>query len=172
MDMGRRIFALVRTAFFATLFLLLWLRWIPFWIVGRDAYADPRPAGFPLLAIGIALGLWCAFEFAWRGLGTPAPFDPPRRLVVTGLYRFVRNPMYVGLGIALIGEAIVFPHLTISLLVMLGVLWIATNTFIVAYEEPTLRRLFGEEYALYCSAVRRWIPRLTPFDMPKGAAVQ
>ena len=170
--MGRKIFALVRTAFFATLFLLLWLRWIPFWFVGRDAYADARPIGWPILAAGVLLGLWCAFEFAWRGLGTPAPFDPPRRLVVSGLYRFVRNPMYVGVGIALIGEAIVFPHLTTFLLIMLAVLWIATTVFIVVYEEPTLRRLFGADYENYCANVRRWIPRLTPFDIEKKPAVQ
>src|SRR5215467_3329372 len=73
--MGRRAFALLRTAFFASLFLLLWTRWVPLWFVGGHAYVDPRPAGYPIMAFGLLLALWCAFEFAWRGLGTPAPFD-------------------------------------------------------------------------------------------------
>ena len=161
--MARRAFALLRTAFFATIFLLLWLRWVPLWIVGAHAYANPRPAGFPIMAAGLLLGLWCAFEFAWRGEGTPAPFDPPRKLVVSGLYRFVRNPMYVGVGIALIGEAVAFPNLTNFMIVMLIVLWISVTGFILLYEEPTLRRLFGDDYVEYCRNVHRWLPRLTPY---------
>ena len=161
--MARRLFALLRTAFFATIFLLLWLRWVPLWFVGSHAYDNPRPAGLAILAIGLLLGLWCAFEFAWRGLGTPAPFDPPRKLVVTGLYRFVRNPMYVGVGIAILGEAVAFPRLTNFSLLLLIVLWIVVTGVILFYEEPTLRRLFGDDYIEYCRNVRRWIPRLTPW---------
>jgi len=162
--MARRAFALLRTAFFATIFLLLWLRWVPLWIVGGGAYADPRPAGYPVMGIGLLLGLWCAFEFAWRGEGTPAPFDPPRKLVVSGLYRFVRNPMYVGMGIAIVGEAIAFPRLTNVMVAMLVILWIAVTAFVMFYEEPTLRRLFGDDYVEYCRHVRRWLPRLTPYN--------
>ena len=162
--MGRKAFALLRTAFFASIFLLLWLRWVPLWFVGGKAYADPLPAGYPIMAAGILLGLWCAFEFAWRGEGTPAPFDPPRKLVVTGLYRFVRNPMYVGVGIALIGEAITFPHLRNFLAMLLIVLWLAVTGFVMFYEEPTLRRMFGDDYVEYCRNVRRWLPRLTPYQ--------
>jgi protein-S-isoprenylcysteine O-methyltransferase Ste14 len=130
-----------------------------------------RPAGLPLFAIGLGIGLWCVFEFAWRGLGTPAPFDPPKQLVVSGPYRFVRNPMYVGFFLAVIGEAIAFPHLTRFMLLLLVALFIATTLFISFYEEPTLRRLFGADFEHYCANVRRWIPRLTPFDMQRTPAL-
>ncbi|HSP35745.1 MAG TPA: isoprenylcysteine carboxylmethyltransferase family protein [Thermoanaerobaculia bacterium] len=170
--MARKIFALIRTAFFATLFLSLWLWFLPRWAAGPDAYAGARAFGLLVLALGIAIAGWCAFEFAWRGLGTPAPFDPPRRLVISGAYRYVRNPMYVGGGIATIGEAIAFPHLTGFMLIMTAALWVASTIFIAIYEEPVLRRMFGDDYVTYCANVRRWIPRLTPFDMPKVPAVE
>ncbi len=169
--MGRKIFAVVRTTIVATLFLSLWLWFLPRWTVGAHAYDDPRPLGWIVFAPGLALAAWCAFEFAWRGLGTPAPFDPPRRLVVSGPYRYVRNPMYVGAGVAILGEAITFPRLTSLMLILFGALWIMSTLFIVVYEEPTLRRLFGEDYVEYCRHVHRWLPRLTPFDNPTKAAV-
>lgn len=162
---------LARTVVVSTLFLTLWLWLLPRVVVGPAAYADSRLAGWIIAATGLAIGLWCVFEFAWRGLGTPAPFDPPKKLVITGPYRFVRNPMYVGFFIALIGEAIAFPHLTRFMLIMLIMLWMATTIFIVVYEEPTLRRMFGDEYAEYCRQVRRWVPRLTPFDNARIAAL-
>ncbi|HSP17590.1 MAG TPA: isoprenylcysteine carboxylmethyltransferase family protein [Thermoanaerobaculia bacterium] len=167
----RRVFALIRTVIIATFFLSLWLWFLPRWAVGNNAYADARLAGLILFIPGLLLAGWCALEFAWRGFGTPAPFDPPRRLVISGPYRFVRNPMYVGAGIAFLGEAITFPHLTTLMLAVFVVTWIASTVFIVVYEEPTLRRLFGDDYANYCRHVRRWLPRLTPFDNQTKAAV-
>jgi protein-S-isoprenylcysteine O-methyltransferase Ste14 len=122
------------------------------------------------VAIGAAIGLPCIWEFAWRGLGTPAPFDPPRRLVVTGPYRWVRNPMYLGMGIALLGEAIVFPHLTRVILIMIATMWVAVSVFIIAFEEPVLRTMFGKDYEAYCREVRRWIPRFKPFDKTQTPA--
>ncbi len=160
--MGRKIFAVVRTIAVATLFLSLWLWFLPRWTVGRHAYDDPRPLGWFVFVPGLALAVWCAFEFAWRGLGTPAPFDPPRRLVVSGPYRYVRNPMYVGAGMAILGEAITFPNLTSLMLILFGALWLGSTLFIIVYEEPTLRRLFGNDYVEYCRHVHRWLPRLTP----------
>jgi protein-S-isoprenylcysteine O-methyltransferase Ste14 len=162
-EMCWKIFAVVRTVAVATLFLSLWLWFLPRWTVGPQAHADPRPLGWIVLGVGLALAAWCALEFAWRGLGTPAPFDPPRTLVISGPYRFVRNPMYVGAGIAILGEAITFPRLTSFMLGMFALLWIISTVFIVIYEEPTLRRMFGHEYADYCRHVRRWLPRVTPF---------
>jgi protein-S-isoprenylcysteine O-methyltransferase Ste14 len=104
------------------------------------------------------------WQFAWNGLGTPAPFDPPRRLVVSGPYRFVRNPMYLGMGVALIGEAIVFPNVRVPILAMVALLFVFVTLFVMGYEEPTLRRLFGAEYEGYCRRVRRWwpVPRRAP----------
>ncbi len=169
--MRRKIFALVRTLVVSALFLALWLWLLPRLVVGPNAYDGLRPAGLVPFILGLALGLWCAFEFAWRGLGTPAPFDPPRQLVITGPYRFVRNPMYVGMGIAILGEAYAFPQLSRFMLVIFVVLFMATNIFIAVYEEPALRRMFGSEYEHYCANVRRWIPRLTPFDMQRTPAV-
>jgi protein-S-isoprenylcysteine O-methyltransferase Ste14 len=170
--MGRRVFAVLRSLFFSTLFIALWTYFVPLWIVGRGAFAHPRPWAWLVVAIGAVIGLPCVWEFAWRGLGTPAPFDPPRRLVISGPYRWVRNPMYVGMGIALVGEAIVFPNVTTTLLILVVVLWVAVTFLIVGFEEPTLRRMFGSDYERYCQHVRRWIPRLKPFDNVSSAAVQ
>jgi len=136
---------------------------VPRWIAGAQAFDNPRPLGWIVVAIGAAIGLPCVWEFAWRGLGTPAPFDPPRKLVISGPYRFVRNPMYLGMGLVLIGEAIVFPNIAILMLGLTAVLWLFVSAFVIVYEEPTLRRMFGSDYESYCRAVRRWIPRLRPW---------
>ena len=162
--MRRRLFAVLRAAIIAPLFLSIWTYLVPRWFGGPHAFDDPRPLGWIVVALGAVVGIPCVWQFAWRGLGTPAPFDPPRRLVVTGLYRFVRNPMYVGMGILLIGEAwltgrIEFIYETLIAFVLVSI-------FILAYEEPTLRAKFGEDYRDYCRNVRRWIPRLTPWYAP------
>jgi protein-S-isoprenylcysteine O-methyltransferase Ste14 len=162
--MDRRLLALARELIFAPLFLSLWMYFVPRWFGGSHAFDSPRPLGWIVVAIGAAIVLPCIWEFAWRGMGTPAPFDPPRRLVITGPYRWVRNPMYLGLGVALIGEAIVFPNITWLMLTLVAVMWLVISLFVMAYEEPTLRRLFGADYEVYCRNVRRWIPRLRPFD--------
>ncbi len=152
-------FALVRTLVIGPIFLSIWLWWVPRWM-GWPLHAV-HPEAWAVFAIGIAIATWCAVEFALRGLGTPAPFDPPKRLVVTGLYRFVRNPMYVGLGVALVGEAWLTGR--IEIVYEMLILWVAVTVFVLIYEEPALRRLFGEDYAAYCRQVPRWIPRLTPW---------
>lgn len=103
-------------------------------------------------------------EFAVRGLGTPAPFDPPRRLVITGLYRWMRNPMYVGLGVMLLGETLLLPQIWREMAVLIAVLWIAVTVMVVRKEERDLRRLFGAAYEEYCRRVPRWIPRMTPLS--------
>lgn len=161
--MARRLFAALRALVVMTLFGLLWIYFVPRWFAGREVFQNPRPYGWIVVAVGLAIGLPCVWEFAWRGFGTPAPFDPPRRLVVTGPYRFVRNPMYVGFGLVLLGEAIVFPNSAKVLLPLIVILWGAVSLFIIGYEEPTLRRMFGAEYEAYCRQVRRWIPRLRPW---------
>lgn len=172
--MHSRAFALARSAFFATLFVSLWTWFIPRWIaaslqVRLEARFDL--ASSVLMVIGALVMVYCVFEFAWSGRGTPAPWDPPRKLVVRGLYRWVRNPMYVGMGVFLIGEALLLPSIRREMFLVIGSAFLLVNAFILAYEEPTLRRLFGEDYVEYCRNVRRWIPRLTPFDKASGAAV-
>src|SRR5207302_4578763 len=135
--MRRRLFAVLRAAIIAPLFLAIWTYLVPRWFGGSHAFDDPRPLGWIVVALGAVVGLPCVWEFAWRGLGTPAPFDPPRRLVISGPYRFVRNPMYVGMGIALLGEALVFPNITWLMVAMIVSLWAVVSVFIIEYEEPT-----------------------------------
>jgi len=161
--MARRLFAVARALIVAPLFVSLWMYFVPRWIAGAQGFNNPRPLGWIVVAIGAAIGLPCVWEFAWRGLGTPAPFDPPRKLVISGPYRFVRNPMYFGMGLVLIGEAIVFPNITLLMLGLTAALFLFVTAFVIVYEEPTLRRTFGTDYEAYCRAVRRWIPRLRPW---------
>jgi protein-S-isoprenylcysteine O-methyltransferase Ste14 len=110
------------------------------------------------IVFGALVYLWCAWDFVFAGKGTPAPIDPPRALVVRGLYRKVRNPMYVGVMSILVGEAVIFESW--KLLGCGAVFGLAAHLFVVFYEEPTLKKKFGTAYEEYCQAVPRWIPRL------------
>jgi protein-S-isoprenylcysteine O-methyltransferase Ste14 len=100
-------------------------------------------------------------DFALRGGGTPAPVDPPRELVVAGAYRYLRNPMYAGVISMLAGEAALYRAAV--LLGYAGALLFAFHWFVVGYEEPTLRKRFGEAHGRYCASVPRWVPRLRPW---------
>jgi protein-S-isoprenylcysteine O-methyltransferase Ste14 len=157
-----------RTLLFALIFVGTSLVLVPRWIVQSGggihvAQGAARYVGAALLAVGIALMLWCWTEFVQRGRGTPAPFDPPRRLVVRGPYRWVRNPMYIAAGLVLLGQAMLFA--SPRLVLYAGIFWLAAHSFVVGYEERTLARRFGADYAAYRAAVARWIPRrLKPFD--------
>jgi len=102
-------------------------------------------------------------RFAIHGLGTPAPVAPPQKLVVTGLYRYVRNPMYVSVVAIILGQALLFGDW--RLVVYGAVFWLACHAFVLVYEEPTLRRKFGAQYEGFCANVPRWIPRLTPWQV-------
>lgn len=168
--MSTRLFALARAAVFAALFVSLWTWFIPRWLAGGELRPRWSAAAVVLMVIGGAIMLRCVWDFAWTGRGTPMPLDPPRRLVVTGLYRWVRNPMYLGMAIFLVGEAILLPEILRSMLLVLLGAWVLVHGFILLYEEPKLRELFGDEYLEYCRNVSRWIPRLTPFDNVKQAA--
>ena len=127
--------------------------------VGRPAVLGaPQIVALVVGAVGAAVALWCVGTFALVGRGTPAPFDPPRRLVVRGPYARVRNPMYLGAALAL-GAAALF-YLSAALLAFTALFLVATHLFVVAYEEPKLRRSFGAEYDAYCREVRRWWPNL------------
>jgi protein-S-isoprenylcysteine O-methyltransferase Ste14 len=120
-----------------------------------------RVIGIVLIIAGVP-GLVDSFaRFALQGLGTPAPIAPTKNLVVTGLYRYVRNPMYVAVVAVILGQAVLFGDWR---LIPYGVLfWLACHLFVVAYEEPTLERTFGAEYEAFRSNVPRWTPRLTPW---------
>jgi protein-S-isoprenylcysteine O-methyltransferase Ste14 len=109
--------------------------------------------GILVFGIGVSTYLYCAWEFA-RAHGTPAPIDPPKELVVKGLYRLTRNPMYVGVLCILLGESMFF--VSVSLLLYMGFVFIVFELFITLYEEPTLARLFGGAYKQYRNRVPRW----------------
>jgi protein-S-isoprenylcysteine O-methyltransferase Ste14 len=171
MNMARKVFALARSIIVGAIFVSIWTWFVPRWMEGGPLQPRMNVPAIILMSIGGLIVLRCVFDFAWRGLGTPAPFDPPRRLVVTGLYRWVRNPMYTGMGIFLIGEALLVPSIRQEMLIMVIILWFVVTLFIVVYEEPTLRRMFGDDYERYRRNVRRWLPRLRPFDNETTAAV-
>ena len=117
-----------------------------------------RSLGFIPLVLGAAIYFRCAWDFAFAGRGTPAPIDPPKELVVRGLYRYVRNPMYVGVLTVLLGEVLSFA--SIGLLAYAGVVFLGFHLFVVFYEEPALQRKFGESYQRYCESVPRWRARM------------
>ena len=117
-------------------------------------------AGLMIGTIGALIALWSIASFVTIGKGTPAPFDPPRRLVTRGPYRYVRNPMYIGAGMMVVGAAAVY-HSWILIGYVAG-LFVITHLFVMFYEEPTLRRLFDGDYVAYCGQVRRWWPQLRP----------
>jgi len=129
----------------------------------RIAWRDPvQLLGILLAALGVGLLATCIWEFARRGRGTLAPVDPPRQLVVQGLYRFVRNPMYVSVATILLGELLIARS---AALTVYCAGWLAlVNLFVIGYEEPALRRQFGESYERYTKTVGRWIPRLPRGD--------
>ena len=110
----------------------------------------------PLWLTGLTVLLWCFRDFLAKGKGTPAPIDPPKELVVSGLYNYVRNPMYVGVLLVIIGHFLWFGFW--SLLIYALVVFIAFNTFVTYYEEPNLKTRFGTAYENYLKRVPRWIP--------------
>lgn len=117
-----------------------------------------RILGGLMIAAGLPVLLDSFGRFAIQGLGTPAPVAPPQRLVISGLYKYVRNPMYVAVVSLIFGQALFFGR--VSLLEYGLVVWLAFFAFVLLYEEPTLRTKFGKEYTDYCARVPRWIPRL------------
>ena len=136
---------------------------IPYWLLSANAtrITSSNPAirflGIPLVVIGAVGLLWCVWEFFSEGRGTLAPIDPPKHLVVRGPYKYVRNPMYVSVVTILLGEALFFASKEI--LIEAAIFVVMTSLFVMLYEEPTLRRQFGESYERYLRAVGRWIPR-------------
>ncbi len=112
--------------------------------------------GLLFIAIGAAIYLWTVWDFASAGRGTPLPLDAPKHLVVRGLYRYTRNPMYLGVLLVVLGWAGVFADLWLLVYAAAGALLV--HVFVVSYEEPTLSRSFGAEYEAYRQSVGRWLP--------------
>ncbi len=140
--------------------------YVPWWILAHDG-ATPEPVVWPavaVIALGAALYFWCLSLFATVGRGTPGPWDAPRRFVAVGPYRWVRNPIYIAALLVVVGEAWLF--LSLPLLLYAGGLAVGVHLFVIGYEEPTLRRRFGDEYVTYRRHVRRWIPRPPRRDRP------
>ena len=158
--LGSAVFLVVAPGFVAVL--APW--WISHWRLQPPFFGlQPlRLAGGVLMGFG-AVGLLDSFlRFAVQGLGTPAPVFPTRHLVVTGLYRYVRNPMYVAVVSAIVGQGLIFGN--VKLLKYGGLVWLLFHVFVLAYEEPVLKASFGAEYDAFCAEVPRWIPRFTPWE--------
>jgi protein-S-isoprenylcysteine O-methyltransferase Ste14 len=139
--------------------LLPW--WLTRWAWGPAALAW-RVLGALLLLIALPVLVGAFVRFARDGLGTPAPVAPTEHLVVSGAYRYVRNPMYLAVVGAILGQALLLGQP--RLLRYAGVVAVLVLGFVRLYEEPTLRRQFGAEYEAYCRAVPRWWPRLRPWN--------
>ena len=138
--------------------LVPWL--ITGWHSAAPAWAEV--IGAVVTGAGTALVVASFIQFVVEGRGTPAPVAPTQELVVGGLYRWVRNPMYLGVAAAIGGQALGFGSTGVAL--WLAAFVLAVSTFVVTYEEPTLRRTFGTSYEEYRRAVHRWIPRVRPWN--------
>ena len=133
--------------------------YVPWLILSRHGALPTARAWYAIavIAAGLLLYLWCVWLFATAGRGTPGTWDPPRRVVTIGPYRWVRNPIYVSALLMVCGEAWLF--LSPALLLYAGALAAAFHLLVIGYEEPTLRAKFGEQYASYTRTVSRWIVR-------------
>jgi protein-S-isoprenylcysteine O-methyltransferase Ste14 len=133
---------------------------MPWWVLTRfdpTAVATAWPA-LVVIALGAALYLWCVRMFAVVGRGTPGPWDAPRRVVTTGPYRWMRNPIYLAALLVVLGEAWLF--LSVPLLIYAAAMAAVFQLFVIGYEERALRRRFGDAYLEYRRRVPRWLPRL------------
>lgn len=149
---------------------------VPWWLTGWEAGDAPgsgvpyRVAGWMLVAAGVTVLLQAFARFAVEGLGTPAPVAPTQRLVVGGLYRYVRNPMYLAVGAVIAGQALLLVRPVLLLYAL--AFGIAVVLFVRAYEEPILLLRFGERYEEYRRVVPAWRPRRTPWQPPDDARRQ
>jgi protein-S-isoprenylcysteine O-methyltransferase Ste14 len=151
----------VGSAFFA-----LWFWLLPSWLAFRvDTTGAARWRWIAVVPsiLGFAVALRCIWDFGWTGHGTPAPMAPPKRLVVVGFYRYVRNPMYLGFFAGWVGLWVVFGRANIIAVAAVGLILLGVASFVLLYEEPKLRTMFGTEYEEYCENVRRWVPHMHPW---------
>jgi protein-S-isoprenylcysteine O-methyltransferase Ste14 len=167
-----RWFAALRTAVYMSGFVVLW-GWAAVSVRRYDATlgtvlpAWVSPLGWAVMVCGFVLALICGANFAFRGRGTPVPFDPPLEFVAAGPYRYVRNPMYLGALALLAGYGLVVG--SVAVLILSGGAWVLAHTFVVLVEEPGLRRRFGDSYERYTRSVMRWVPRFRR-NLPPGSS--
>jgi protein-S-isoprenylcysteine O-methyltransferase Ste14 len=166
MGLARRVSAFLGTAVFLLLAPGFVAGVVPWWI-SRWRFQPPffgfhgfRVVGVLLIAAGTPMVLDSFVRFAAAG-GTPAPVFPTQHLVVKGFYRYVRNPMYVGVVLVILGQALLLGN--VHILVYVATPWLAAHVFVLAYEEPTMRKSFGAEFETYAAQVPRWVPRLSPW---------
>jgi protein-S-isoprenylcysteine O-methyltransferase Ste14 len=164
----RRVSAVVGTVFFLLIAPGTVAGLVPWWISGWRIrppllhFFPFRWIGVLLIVAGLPVLLDSFARFALKGLGTPAPVFPTKHLVISGLYRYVRNPMYLAVEMTILGQGLLLGNVTV---VEYGALvWLLFHLFVLIYEEPTLRTSFGSEYESFCGAVPRWIPRFTPWS--------
>jgi protein-S-isoprenylcysteine O-methyltransferase Ste14 len=158
--MARPLVPILNTILFTILVPGTVIVYIPYRLTGGFARPMSGPGmwlGAVVVTIGEAVYFRCAWEFAVRGLGTPAPIAPTRYLVTTALHRYVRNPMYIGVFLVLAGEALLLRSL--HLVEYIAGFCVVVELFVVFYEEPALQRQFGESYEQYKKTVPRWIPK-------------
>jgi protein-S-isoprenylcysteine O-methyltransferase Ste14 len=158
-SLGSLVFFLIAPAMIAGV--ISW--WMARWQV-KSSFLDIlslKIVGVFLVGSGLVVLLDSFARFALQGIGTPAPAFPTRHLVVTGLYRHVRNPIYLAVTALILGQAPLFASL--GLIVYAALIWLCFHVFVVAYEEPTLRKTFAAEYDRYCANVPRWLPRIRPW---------
>ena len=164
----RRTFAILGSALFFVLAPGTVAGLVPWWISGWR-FSTPMAGwmvfqliGCLMLAAGAAVLVDSFVRFALQGIGTPSPVFPTRHLVVTGLYRYVRNPMYVAVAASIFGQGLLFGSARV--LEYGALVWLCFHLFVLTYEEPTLRATFGPEYERFCAHVPRWIPRRHPWN--------
>ena len=161
-DRGARWQATVASLVVGAAFLALWFWLLPIWLGFRVDMAGAARwrwiAALPS-AFGFAVAFRCIWDFGWTGHGTPAPMVPPTRLVVVGFYRYVRNPMYLGFFVGWAGLWIIFGRANRVAIAGACAVVLGTALFVLLYEEPHLRKIFGSQYEEYCTNVRRWVPR-------------
>jgi protein-S-isoprenylcysteine O-methyltransferase Ste14 len=166
--MTRRILAILGSALFLIFAPGIVAGLVPWWISKWNVqepffgFAPIRALGVVLVVVSVVVLLESFGRFALQGVGTPAPVFPTRHLVVKGLYRYVRNPMYLAVVSVIFGQAMIFAN--VGLLVYGALSWMTFHLFVLAYEEPTLQRTFGAEYDAFRANVPRWIPRLSPWS--------
>ena len=159
----RILFPIIRTLVYATLVYFMW-RFVAMWVMTFDTNLKivlPEwtiALGIPILVIGIVITVICFFEFIFIGQGTFIHFDAPRKFVASGIYKHVRNPMYLGVLLIFIGYALLY-H-SISLLLFSLLLFLLAHVVVVFIEEPTLKNKFGNDYTNYKKLVGRWLPKI------------
>ena len=142
--------------------------WIPRWILLSPKYSESfeigiyRYLGLIPIIVGAVLWIYCSGSFVFVGIGTPVPFTPTKKLIVTGFYRFVRNPLYLAGFIVLIGEGILFQSAGI---IIYSIVIFGHFHLLVILEEAFLEKKFGDSYKQYCKSVPRWIPRIKPYKV-------